>query len=359
MKEKFDIQGMSCSACSARIQNTISKLDGVQKAEVNLLTQSMQAEYDESKISSSDIIEQVVKLGYGAQVKGASPQKTEIPKEKEAQKLKKRFFVSLAFLLPLMYVSMGQMLGFWLPKFLIGEKNAVSYAFLQFLICLPVIFINRKYYKSGFSALVSRSPNMDSLIAVGSFVSLAYGVFEIFRMSYGMGTGNFEIVERYRHNLYFETSAMIPTLITLGKYFEARAKGKTSEAIEKIMNLSPKTAVILVGDEEKEIDASNLKVGDIVVVKPGMGIPCDGEIIFGETLIDESMLTGESVPAEKRTGDKVTASTVNKSGYIRIVAQRVGENTTFAEIVRLIEEASSKKRLFQNLQTGFRLYLCR
>lgn len=343
MREKFDITGMSCSACSARIQNAVSKMDGVGKAEVNLLTETMQVEYDELKINNDAIIEKVVSLGYGAQIKGASSQKAALPKEKESQKLKKRFFVSLIFLLPLMYVSMGHMLGFWLPKFLMGEKNAVSYAFLQFLICIPVVFINRKYYKNGFSALISASPNMDSLIAVGSGVSLVYGIFEIFRMSYGLGAGDFEIVERYRHNLYFETAAMIPTLITLGKYFEARAKGKTSEAIEKIMNLSPKTAVILENDEEKEIDVESLKIGDVVVAKPGMSLPCDGEIIFGETLIDESMLTGESIPAEKRIGDKVTASTVNKSGYIRIRAERVGENTTFSEIVRLIEEASGKK----------------
>ncbi|MCR4719121.1 MAG: heavy metal translocating P-type ATPase [Firmicutes bacterium] len=343
MKKKFDITGMSCAACSSRIQNTVSKADGVKKAEVNLLTATMQVEYDESKIAPGDIIEKVVKLGYGASVRGEGKKITEVPKESEADKLKKRFFVSLMFLLPLMYVSMGQMLGFYLPKFLLGVENAVSYAFLQFLICIPVIFINRKYYKNGFSALFSHSPNMDSLIAVGSGISLVYGIFEIFRMSYGLGISDFSIVSRYRHNLYFETAAMIPTLITLGKYLEARAKGKTSEAIEKIMNLSPKKAIILKDEKEVEIETSELKVGDIVIVKPGMSIPCDGEIISGETSIDESMLTGESIPCEKTVGDKVTAATVNKSGYIRILAAKVGENTTFAEIVRLIEEASAKK----------------
>jgi len=343
MKEKFSITGMSCAACSARIQNAVSKADGVKSAEVNLLTETMQVEYDETAISSSDIIEKVVSIGYGASVKGGQAKIAEAPKEIESEKLKKRFFVSLVFLLPLMYISMGQMLGLYLPKFLLGVENAVSYAFLQFLICLPVIFINRKYYKNGFSALFSRSPNMDSLIAVGSGVSFVYGIFEIFRMSYGLGTGNFDIVNRYRHNLYFETAAMIPTLITLGKYLEARAKGKTGEAIEKIMNLSPKKAVLLKDEKETEIDTSELKRGDIVIVKPGMSIPCDGEIIFGETTVDESMLTGESIPCEKSVGDKVTAATVNKSGYIRILAEKVGENTTFAEIVRLIEEASAKK----------------
>ena len=341
MKENFAVTGMSCSACSARIQNTVSKLDGVGKAEVNLLTNSMHVEYDEKKITADDIINKVVSIGYGASLKNSAQK--ELPKEKEPDKLKKQFLTSLVFLLPLMYVSMGQMLGLPLPGFLLGEKNAVNYAFLQFLICLPVIFINRKYYKNGLSSLFSLAPNMDTLIAVGSGVALSYGVFVIFRMNYGMASGDFNTVNRYLHNLYFETAAMIPTLITLGKYLEARAKGKTSEAIEKIMNLSPKRAIILAGDTEKEIDSADLKVGDIVIVKPGMSIPCDGEIIFGETSIDESMLTGESVPLEKTVGDKVTASTVNKSGYIRIVAEKVGENTTFSEIVRLIEEASAKK----------------
>ena len=341
LKENFTITGMSCSACSARIQNTVSKLDGVKTAEVNLLTNSMQVEYDDKKITADEIIDKVVSIGYGAALKNAVPK--ELPKEKESERLKKQFLTSLIFLIPLMYISMGQMLGLPLPSYLLGVKNAVSFAFLQFLICLPVIFINRKYYKNGFSTLFSLAPNMDTLIAVGSGVALAYGIFEIFRMSYGIAAGDFDTVSRYLHNLYFETAAMIPTLITLGKYLEARAKGKTSEAIEKIMNLSPKRAIILVGDTEKEIDAADLKVGDIAVVKPGMSIPCDGEIVFGETSIDESMLTGESIPAEKTVGDKVTASTVNKSGYIRIVAEKVGENTTFSEIVRLIEEASAKK----------------
>ena len=341
MKEKFDIKGMSCSACSARIQNAISKTAGVNSAEVNLLTETMQVDFDESKITEEDIIKGVQKLGYDAFLKGKK--KVEIKNDNEEAALKRRFIVSLLFLLPIMYLSMGHMFGFHLPRNLIGTENTANYAFLQFLICLPVIYLNRKYYKNGFSSLFSLSPNMDTLIAVGSSVSLVYGVFEIFRINYGISAGDFDIVDRYRNNLYFETAAMIPTLITLGKYFEARAKGKTSEAIEKIMNLSPKTAIILVDGKETEIDTSELKVGDIVAVKPGMSIACDGRIIVGETAVDESMLTGESIPKEKTVGDTVTASTVNKSGYIEVIAEKVGENTTFAEIVRLIEEASAKK----------------
>lgn len=343
MKEKFNITGMSCSACSARIQNTVSKTSGVQSAEVNLLTETMQVDFDESKVSADDIIKAVQNIGYGAELKNKKTKKVSNKKDNAQNTLKRQFITSLIFLLPLMYVSMGHMLGFYLPPFLSGTKNAVNYAFLQFIICLPAIYINRKYYKNGFKSLFSLSPNMDTLIAVGSFVSLAYGVFEIFRMNYGLSAGNFEIVEKYRHNLYFETAAMIPTLITLGKYFEARAKGKTSEAIEAMVNLSPKKAIILIDGKETEIDTDDLKIGDRVVIKPGMSIPCDGRIAVGETAIDESMLTGESIPKEKTVGDSVTASTVNKSGYIEVIAEKVGENTTFSEIVRLIEEASAKK----------------
>ena len=343
MKERFDITGMSCSACSARIQNTVSKTAGVKKAEVNLLTETMQVDFDEDIINENEIIKAVEKLGYGASAKNKEPKKAVSKKENTAKDLKNRFIISLIFLLPIMYLSMGHMLGLYIPEFLSGTKNAVNYAFLQFLICLPVIYVNRKYYKNGFSSLFSLSPNMDTLIAVGSSVSLAYGIFEIFRMSYGISAGDFEIVDRYRHNLYFETAAMIPTLITLGKFFEARAKGKTGDAIEAIMNLSPKRAIILVDGKETEIDTDSLKVGDTVVVKPGMSIACDGRIVKGETAVDESMLTGESIPKEKTVGDYVTASTVNKSGYIEVVAEKVGGNTTFSEIVRLIEEASAKK----------------
>ena len=343
MKEKFDITGMSCSACSARIQNAVSKTAGVKTAEVNLLTETMQVDFDESKITTDEIINVVQNIGYGASVKNKNAKKTKYEKDNTQNVLKRQFLISLIFLLPLMYVSMGHMLGFYLPTYLSGTKNAVNYAFLQFIICLPVIYINRKYYQNGFKSLFLLSPNMDTLIAVGSFVSLAYGVFEIFRMNYGLAIEDLEIVEKYRHNLYFETAAMIPTLITLGKFFEARAKGKTSDAIEAMVNLSPKKAIILIEGKETEIDTDDLKVGDRVVIKPGMSMPCDGRIAVGETAIDESMLTGESVPKEKTVGDSVTASTVNKSGYIEVIAEKVGENTTFSEIVRLIEEASAKK----------------
>ncbi len=341
MKEKYDITGMSCSACSSKIQSNIGKMEGVASAEVNLLTNSMTVEYDEKALDSGRIIAIVESLGYGAAKKG---EKREAPqKDDEIKNMRTRLIVSFAFLLPLMYIAMGSMIGLKIPQFLTGMENAVSFAFAQFLLCLPVLYVNRKFFVGGFPSLFRRSPNMDSLIAVGSTASLAYGIFEIFRMSYGLGRGNMELVHKYHMDLYFETAAMIPALITLGKYLEALSKGKTSEAINRIMNLSPKKALVIYDDKEVEIPAEDLKVGDIAAVRPGMSIPADGRIIFGETTVDESMLTGESIPAEKQMGDRVTTATINKSGYIRFEVEKTGENTAFYEIIRLIEEASAKK----------------
>ncbi len=341
MKEKYDVSGMSCSACSSKIQSEIGKLGGVSAAEVNLLTNSMTVEYDESVLKSEDIVAAVENLGYGASKKGEK--KSETPKSDDIQKMRKRLILSFAFLLPLMYIAMGSMAGLPVPSFLRGMENAVSFAFLQFLLCLPVLYVNRKFFTGGFTALWHRSPNMDSLIAVGSTASLAYGIFEIFRMSYGLGNGNMALVHKYHMDLYFETAAMIPALITLGKYLEALSKGKTSEAINRIMNLSPKKAIVIRDGEEVEIPAEDLAVGDIAAVRPGMSVPADGRIIFGETTVDESMLTGESIPSEKQVGDHITTATINKSGYIRFEVEKVGENTAFYEIIRLIEEASAKK----------------
>jgi len=343
MKEKFDIKGMSCSACSSKIQNKMDNTDGIIKAEVNLLTNSMLVEFDEKKLNISDIITVVKDLGYGVSVKNAKADIASIEPEKESDILIRRFVYSLVFMIPLMYVSMGHMLGFPLPDFLEGMRNAVSYAFIQFLLCIPILIINSKFFVGGFRSLIRLSPNMDSLIAVGSSASLIYGIFEIFRMSYALGVGDMDTVSRYHMDLYFETAAMIPVLITFGKFLESYSKGRTSEAISSLINLSPKKALLFRDGEEIEINAEDLAVGDIVAVKPGMSIPCDGVIIDGSTTIDESMLTGESIPVEKESGDKVTTATVNKSGYIIFRAVKVGENTSFYEIIKLVEEASAKK----------------
>lgn len=342
MQKKFDITGMSCSACSSKIQKNIASSPGVQNAEVNLLTNSMTVDYDEKAITDGDIINKVENLGYGASIPGKA-EKREAKPDDEIKKLKTRLIASIGFLIPLMYVSMGHMVGLPLPPFLDGMGNAVSFAFIQFLLCLPVIYVNRKFFIVGFKSLFKGSPNMDSLIAVGSTAAMVYGIFEIFMMSWGLGTGNMEVVRRYHMDLYFESAAMILALITLGKFLEAKSKGRTSEAISKLMDMSPKTALIVVDGEEREIPAEELKTGDIVAVKPGMSVPADGIIRTGSTTVDESMITGESIPVEKAEGDKVTGATINKLGYIQFEATAVGDNSAFAKIIKLVEEASAKK----------------
>ncbi len=360
LKENFDVTGMTCSACSARVEKCVAKLPGTDKVTVNLLTNSMQVEYDETALSERQIIDAVVKAGYGASPKEvhgagnaagttasagavrASDSANHIMEEQLAE-MKFRLLVSFGFLIPLMYVSMGHMIGLPLPYFLSGVENAVSFALTQLLLCTPVIFVNRKYYIKGFQTLAHLAPNMDSLIAIGSSASLVYGIFAIYRMSYGLGQGNMELVHRYYHDLYFESAAMILALITVGKYLETRSKGKTSEAITKLLDLAPKTAVVERNGQETEIPVEQVQAGDIVVVRPGASVPVDGFIIEGSTSIEEAAITGESIPVHKQEGDTVIAATMNKTGFIRFKATRVGEATTFSQIIRLVEEASASK----------------
>ena len=351
-KEKFDVTGMTCSACSSRVEKCVSKLDGASNVTVNLLTNSMQVEYDEKVLSERQIIDAVVKAGYGANVQNVKSSASSSqgraaasgnPVEEQMKNMKFRLIVSFVFLAPLMYVSMGHMVGLPLPGFLSGVENAVSFAFTQFLLCLPIIFVNRKYYIKGFQTLSHLAPNMDSLIAIGSTASLVYGIVAIYRMSYGLGSGDMELVHRYYHDLYFESAAMILALITVGKYLEARSKGKTSEALTKLLDLAPKTAVVERGGREEEIPVEQVQAGDIVVVRPGNSIPVDGFIIEGSTSIDEAAITGESIPVHKQVNDTVIAATMNKTGFIRFKATRVGDDTTFSQIIRLVEEASSSK----------------
>ena len=364
MKENFDVTGMTCSACSARVEKCVAKLPGADKVTVNLLTNSMQVEYDEAALSEQQIIDAVVKAGYGAAPKGSRTVAGTAPAgaakavaaegsraagganrimEEQLAEMKFRLWVSFGFLIPLMYVSMGHMIGLPLPYFLSGVENAVSFAFTQFLLCVPVILVNRKYYIKGYQTLFHLSPNMDSLIAIGSSASLVYGIFAIYRMSYGLGQGDMALVHRYYHDLYFESAAMILALITVGKYLETRSKGKTSEAITRLMDLAPKTAVVERNGQEMEIPVEQVQAGDIVVVRPGASVPVDGFILEGSTSIDEAAITGESIPVHKQAGDTVIAATMNKTGFIRFKATRVGEDTTFSQIIRLVEEASSSK----------------
>ncbi|MBQ6933164.1 MAG: heavy metal translocating P-type ATPase [Clostridia bacterium] len=352
MKEKYNVTGMTCSACSSRVEKSVGKMAEVNAVTVNLLTNSMVVEYDESKIGPQDIIKTVENAGYGAslaEVSGSSAKKSTVnapkvnPAEEQMKDFKLRLAVSFAFLIPLMYVSMGHMIGLPLPSFLAGHENAVSFAFTQLLLCLPVIGINIKYFTNGFKNLWHRAPNMDSLIAIGSAASLVYGIFAIYRMSYGLGAGDIELVKKYHMDLYFESAAMILALITFGKFLEAKSKGKTSEALEKLLDMAPKTAIVERNGEEIEIPAEEVILNDIVIIKPGSSIPVDGVVLEGETSVDESAITGESIPVHKEVGMTVIGATINKSGYIKMRATKVGENTTFSQIIKLVEEASATK----------------
>lgn len=357
--ETYQVTGMSCSACSSRVEKAVSKLEGIEKASVNLLTNSMQVDYDETILTSQAIIDAVVKAGYGASLaggqagtKGASPQASPAnTAEQEVRQMKRRLLWSIVFLIPTVYIAMHHMLaahlGIPVPSALSavfdGPENAISFAFAQFLLILPIMYLNRKYYINGFSNLLRGAPNMDSLVGMGSMASAAFGAFAIFRMGWGMGHGDWALVQTYSANLYFESAGMIVTLITVGKYLETRAKGKTSAAIEKLMKLAPKEATVLRGGVETVILVEDLAVGDEIVVRPGERIPADGIVSQGTTSIDESAITGESIPVEKQVGDKVTSATINTSGYIHVTAQRVGDDTTISQIIRLVDEASASK----------------
>ena len=354
MKEKFDVTGMTCSACSSRVEKCVRGLDGMNDVTVNLLTNSMQVEFDDSRLSTDEIISAVTKAGYGASIKqdNAAPASSvalapakplENPVEAQLKEMKHRLVISFAFLIPLMYVSMGHMVGLPLPGFLSGTENAVSFAFTQFLLALPIAYVNRKFYIKGFQTLSHGAPNMDTLIAIGSTASMVYGIFAIYRMSYGLGAGNLALVHRYHHDLYFESAVMILALITVGKYLETRSKGKTSEALTRLMDLAPKTATVERNGQQMEIPVEQVVVGDVVCVKPGQRIPVDGIITEGSTSIDQSAITGESIPVEKEPGDNVIAATINKGGFIRFTASKVGNDTTFAQIIRLVEDASATK----------------
>lgn len=353
-KEQFDITGMTCSACSARIEKSVAKLPGIKEVSVNLLKNSMVASYDESVLDTEGIVQAVEKAGYGAfpksvqnkgQTVNASTKRTTQPEANTAQKeygqMKKRLLLSALFTIPLFYISMGHMMGWILPGGLLGMENAMSFAFTQFLLLIPVVFINFKYYRMGFKTLFHGSPNMDSLIAIGSGAAIVYGIYAIYKIGIGFGHGDMETVHSFMMDLYFESAGMILTLITLGKTLEARAKGKTSDAITKLMNLAPKTATVERDGMEIQVPVEEVQTGEVLVVKAGESIPVDGVILEGVSSVDESALTGESIPVEKQTGDKVIGATINKSGYFKMQATKVGDDTTLAQIVRLVDEATS------------------
>uniref|UniRef100_UPI004038BD22 heavy metal translocating P-type ATPase n=1 Tax=Roseburia inulinivorans TaxID=360807 RepID=UPI004038BD22 len=365
MKERFDVTGMTCSACSSHVEKSVGKLTGVENVSVNLLTNSMQVEFDENKLDTAGIIKAVEDAGYGAAVKdGHAKSGTKTSGQSDSQEnsglsaveqnvknMKKRLIVSLIFWIPLMYVSMGHMIYQWLNipmppftmNFLHGNENAITYAFTQFLLLLPILIANQKYFKNGFKTLWHRSPNMDSLIAIGAGAAILYGIFAIYRIGYAMGHGDMAVVHQYAHDLYFESAGTILTLITIGKYLETKSKGKTSEAITKLLNLAPKTVTVVRDGVEQTVDAADVEKGEIFLVKPGESVAVDGIVLEGKSSFDESAITGESIPVPKQEGDTIVSASMNKSGLIRAKATKVGEDTTIAQIIRLVEEASSSK----------------
>ncbi len=346
---RFSVTGMTCSACSAHVERAVSSVDGVSRVQVNLLTNSMAVTFDETAVGVSTIIQAVIAAGYGASEEGkpatssSNKQTATEGAKKQDPYMKRRLWLSLLFLALLMVVSMGHMAGIPLPSFMSGHAGAVNFALTQLFLCLPILYLNRAYFKKGLPALWRGNPNMDSLVAVGSLAALIYGVFALYRMAYGAGIGDMELVARYHEDLYFESAGMILTLITLGKYLESRSKGKTTEALEKLMGLAPDTAVIERDGVEITVAVEQIAAGDIVVVRPGGRIPVDGVIVDGRTTADESAITGESLPVLKEIGDTVISATVNKTGFVRFRATRVGQDTTLSQIIRLVEEAGAGK----------------
>lgn len=361
MKQTFDVTGMTCAACSARVEKASNKVEGVERATVNLLKNSMEVEYDGNPATVVAICAAVEKAGYGASPReedvsaatapagGSTPLASggnarQEAAAKEARQVRMRLIVSFVFTIPLFYLSMGHMFGWPLPAVFLGDENTLIFAFTQFLLLLPVIFVNFKFFRVGFTSLAHGGPNMDSLIALGSTASTVYGIAAIYRIGAALGTGDLSAAHAAAMDLYFESAAMILTLITLGKYFEARAKGKTTDAISKLMDLSPKTATRRRADgSEEEVPAEQVRPGDILVVKAGEVVPADGTVVEGEGTVDESVITGESVPVEKAVGDPVTGATINRTGWFAMRAERVGADTALAGIIRLVDEATSSK----------------
>lgn len=391
IKQTFDVTGMTCAACSSRVEKTTNRVEGVRKANVNLLKNSMEVEFEQDANVSlvTQAIEAAVdKAGYGAiprnSDRGGMP--TQLPlgqegnlhhesssfdlddqgrfassntqentvrasniAEQERKAIFRRLIISLIFMMPLFYISMGHMFGWPLPSFFLGPENAMVWALTLFVLLIPILCVNFKFFRVGFRALIHASPNMDSLIALGSGASTFYGLYALFQMAFYAGHGNLEQVHGYAMNLYFESAAMILTLITLGKYFEARAKGKTTDSISQLMDLSPKQALRLENGVETLVDVRQVRVGDVLVVKAGEAIPVDGVVLEGQGSVDESVITGESLPVTKRAGSSVTGATLNTSGWFTMRAEHVGSDTVLAGIVRLVDEATSSKAPIEKL----------
>ena len=337
MKQKFNVYGMTCAACSAHVEKAVAKLNGVNSVSVNLMRGTMLVDFDSNAVKSDDIVKAVTSAGYSASAEGEQTNQT------KSDSMKTRLVVSLVFMVLLMYVAMGHMVGLPLPFFLMGTENAVSFALVQLLLCLPIVYVNFSYYTNGFKRLFKGAPNMDSLIAVGSFASLVYGLVVMFLMSYSLGQGDLNSVGNYMHQLYFESAGMILALVTVGKYLEKLSERRTGDALDKLKKLVPDKAILLKDGKEITVDSSTLVSGDLVVLKAGMSVPADGVVVEGHSFVDESALTGESIAVEKVEGDKVVGGTINTNGYLVVKVTDVGEKSVLHGIIQLVENAGSTK----------------
>ena len=356
-KETFNVTGMTCSACAARVERAVKKIEGTADVSVNLLTNTMTLAYDEAAANPAAIIAAVEDAGYGASVKAAPGAQNAAAKtdgasapEKEIRAMRSRLLISILCLLPTRYIAMSHMLSMWgvpypagFADIFWGAENALTFALAQFVLILPIMYVNRPYYVNGFRNLLHGAPNMDSLVGIGSMASALFGVFAMFRMSWGLGHGDLALAAEYSTNLYFESAGMIVTLITVGKYLEARAKGQTTGALTALMQLAPAEATVIRDGSEQIVPVTALSLGDTVIVRPGARIPVDGTVTEGATSVDESAVTGESMPVPKATGDAVTSGTLNIEGTIRFTATRVGEDTTIRQLIRLVDDASGSK----------------
>ncbi|MEI6554648.1 MAG: heavy metal translocating P-type ATPase [Paludibacter sp.] len=344
--EKFDVHGMSCAACAGAVERSVSKLSGIKSVNVNLLTNSMNVDFDERILTPESIEKSVEMAGYEAHIRQdftrqkATQRNTVDYAFEEQEELKRRFIFSVTFLVPLLYVSMGHMIGLPLPLFLHSSEYIFFNAFVQFCLLVPIVITNRGYFTKGMKSLFKASPNMDSLIAIGAGAAIVYGIYALSRIAYGLYYG---MVHDYRNDLYFESAGTILTLVTLGKYLEARSKRRTTNAISRLLDLSPKTATVIRNRIEMDIPVGEVELNEIVVIRPGGLVPVDGIVVSGSSSVDESPLTGESMPVFKEEGDTVLSASINKSGSFNIRATKVGNNTTLAQIIQLVEEASSSK----------------
>ena len=346
-KQLLDITGMSCSACSSRIEKVVNKMQGVEQMNVNLLKNNAHVTFDESVVDEKAIIARIEKLGFGASVHAAGAAAAPVPQQdtaaQEMAEMRQRLIGSLIFSGLVFYQHMGRMWGWPLPRFILGQENELINALLQMLWCIPVLFIDRKYFIHGVRNLLSGAPNMDSLIAVGSGASFIYGLYSVFGMAYAFGHNRLDLLPGFADALYFEASAVILALVTVGKFMEARAKSHTSDAIKALMNLTPKTALVERHGLQGEIPVEEVVTGDVLIVKSGASVPVDGKIIEGSAALDESALTGESLPVDKTIGDKVIGGTINRSGYFKMEATAIGADTALAKIIALVDEATSSK----------------